>query len=101
MLRFIQCGISSDEVEGGATGLDQNLNISQKLGYFEVRHTALTASEERPLPPNGEVYLGELETVLVFAERIEPLPRVLGLWVADEEALGGMQPAADPAAQLV
>jgi hypothetical protein len=29
MLRFVQCGISGDEFESGATGFDQDLNISQ------------------------------------------------------------------------
>src|SRR5215218_1204702 len=89
------------ERERLAPGLDEHLDVSQELGDFEVRHSALATTEEGALAPYGEVDLGELEPILIGLQRSEPSIGIFGLGSSYEETPRGMQAPAHSAPQLV
>src|SRR5829696_9852415 len=97
----LEGGILGDEGERFAPGLHQEVHVAQELSDLQVRHAALATPEERPLAPDREVHLRELEAVLVSGQGLQALLGVLSLRVGDQKAHRGVETPEDPAPQLV
>src|SRR4030042_3881415 len=101
MLWLREEGIAGGQGKGFFAGFGQKVEVSQEMGYAEIRKAGLLGPEKVTRAADGQALFGDLESIgRLFHHPEAPLGIFGPAVLSEEQALGWILAAAPTAAKL-